>query len=126
MDIRSIRHTAKMAEWSERIQACRTSGLTVKAWCADQGFNTKTYYRWERLYIASTATQAVGRISSASECTLVKLEAQRLPAAKAEMPREAIESRPLLLRYGSAALEFPGDTSVSQIAALLKLLYEDD
>ena len=27
---------------------CRASGQSVKAWCAQNGCNTSTYYRWER------------------------------------------------------------------------------
>jgi len=31
-------------EWSEKIKACKNSGLTVVCWCRENGINPKTYY----------------------------------------------------------------------------------
>lgn len=39
---------AKLVEWSERVAACRNSGIPVKAWCAQEGISEKTYYYWQR------------------------------------------------------------------------------
>lgn len=52
MDIRAIKHVAKLSEWSERIRACRSIGKQVKTWCEENGINIKSYYRWEQLCIA--------------------------------------------------------------------------
>ena len=43
-----IKHAAILAEWKERIIACRASGLSVKEWCSQNEWNISTYYRWER------------------------------------------------------------------------------
>ena len=40
----------------ERVTACRSSGLSVKAWCRQEGICVQTYYRWER--------EVVGRVST--------------------------------------------------------------
>ena len=37
-----------LAKWNERITACRSSGLTVKAWCQENGVSPGSYYRWQR------------------------------------------------------------------------------
>ncbi|MFR8411218.1 MAG: IS66 family insertion sequence element accessory protein TnpA, partial [Butyricicoccus sp.] len=42
-----LKHRAKLQEWSARIQNCRSSGLSVRAWCRQEGINASTYYRWE-------------------------------------------------------------------------------
>ena len=42
------KHEARVAEWTERVRECRSSGLSVKAWCAEAGIKTARYYRWER------------------------------------------------------------------------------
>ena len=34
--------------WSERVRACRSSGLTVKDWCAENEIIPNTYYRWQK------------------------------------------------------------------------------
>ena len=35
MDVRAIKHAAKLSEWSERIRACRSSGKPAKTWCEE-------------------------------------------------------------------------------------------
>lgn len=41
-------HEAKLALWTDRIQACHASGMSVKDWCQSQGISDKTYYYWFR------------------------------------------------------------------------------
>lgn len=48
MTANSLKHQAKLAAWSERVKECRSSGMSVTAWCRDQGVTTTTYYKWER------------------------------------------------------------------------------
>ena len=48
MNANEAKHKARVAEWTERVRECRSSGLSVKAWCAGQGIKTARYYRWER------------------------------------------------------------------------------
>ena len=43
-----LKHQASLAAWSERVRDCRSSGMSVKAWCREQGMATTTYYKWER------------------------------------------------------------------------------
>ena len=43
MDVRTMKHAAKPAEWSEKVQACRFSGLPVKKWCKQNNVCSKTY-----------------------------------------------------------------------------------
>ena len=47
MNANEAKHEARVAEWTERVRECRSSGLSVKAWCAGQGIKAATYYRWE-------------------------------------------------------------------------------
>ncbi|MCR5136554.1 MAG: hypothetical protein K6C12_05595 [Oscillospiraceae bacterium] len=37
-----------LALWTERVQACRSSGLSVKAWCTENGIVPNTYFRWQK------------------------------------------------------------------------------
>lgn len=41
-------HDQKLRLWISRIQECRASGITVEAWCKQQGFSSKNYYYWMR------------------------------------------------------------------------------
>ena len=38
----------RLENWAARIMACRSSGLTVRAWCRENGLSEKTYYYWQR------------------------------------------------------------------------------
>ena len=37
-----------LAIWAERVRACRSSGLPVKTWCAENGIVPNTYFRWQK------------------------------------------------------------------------------
>ena len=51
-----LKHRAKLQEWAARIQDCRSSGLSVRAWCRQEGVNAATYSCWERELLASAET----------------------------------------------------------------------
>ena len=34
--------------WSQRVAACRSSGVPVRQWCQENGVAEKTYYYWQR------------------------------------------------------------------------------
>ena len=38
----------RLENWTARIMACRGSGMTVRAWCRENGLSEKTYYYWQR------------------------------------------------------------------------------
>ena len=42
--ISQIKTDLLMREWAQMVRECRSSGLTVKEWCANNGVNIKTYY----------------------------------------------------------------------------------
>ena len=48
MDVNGMKHEAKLAGWTERVEECRKSGLSVREWCTERGVSVATYYRWER------------------------------------------------------------------------------
>ena len=48
MNANEAKHETRLRGWRERVQECRSSGQSVKEWCAGHGVNTATYYRWER------------------------------------------------------------------------------
>lgn len=49
----------RLERWSGKIAACRGSGMTVRAWCQENGITEKTYYYWQRrLYQELTCAQA--------------------------------------------------------------------
>ena len=81
MNVNNAKHQARLAEWRMLIAQCRSSGLPVKQWCAENGRDPSTYYRWER--------EIFGRIRDGSG---EKTEA-RSPAAR---PKLTLVQQPVL------------------------------
>jgi hypothetical protein len=46
MTAREMEKRVKLQEWAGKINECRNSGLTVRAWCAENGINHTRYYHW--------------------------------------------------------------------------------
>ena len=46
--LQTVTRQENLALWAERVQACRTSGLTVRSWCAENGIVPNTYFRWQK------------------------------------------------------------------------------
>lgn len=44
MTIQELGKSAKIQEWASMIQACKSSGKSVKRWCEENDINPKTYY----------------------------------------------------------------------------------
>jgi len=44
MKVQDAKRLVRIREWTEQINACKQSGMTVKQWCKENGINTKTYY----------------------------------------------------------------------------------
>ncbi|MCX8131617.1 MAG: IS66 family insertion sequence element accessory protein TnpB [Clostridia bacterium] len=38
----------RLRQWTQIIQTCQTSGMTVAGWCRQNNINPKTYYYWLR------------------------------------------------------------------------------
>ena len=38
-----LKHRVKLQKWAARIQDCRSSGLSVRAWCRQEEINAATY-----------------------------------------------------------------------------------
>ena len=58
-----LKHRVKLQEWAARIQDCRSSGLSVRAWCRQEEINAATYYRWERELLALAETEPCSSVS---------------------------------------------------------------
>ena len=46
--LQTVNSQQKAALWLSRIQACRSSGMRVQDWCAEQGLSYHTYYKWQQ------------------------------------------------------------------------------
>ncbi len=56
--LQTLNRQEKIAVWSERIAACRNSGISVKAWCEGNGISTASYYKWQKKLFCLAAQSA--------------------------------------------------------------------
>ena len=46
MDMRSVQHQVVAREWQQRILTQKSSGLSVRKWCAENKIQESRYYYW--------------------------------------------------------------------------------
>ena len=46
--LQRVNQQHRLAEWSRRVEACRSSGLPVGQWCQENGIAVSTYFSWQR------------------------------------------------------------------------------
>lgn len=56
-DLQEINHNNQISMWAERVSACRSSGLTVRQWCKDNGVAQATYYSWQKKVLQAVQQQ---------------------------------------------------------------------
>lgn len=88
----------------------RSSGLSVRAWCQQQGITPTTYYRWERevLSLAGGAAEQPGR------------EFVELPAVKQE--KRKVAERSATLRVGENSIELYQELSPAMLKSMVEAL----
>lgn len=57
MTIQELGKNARIQEWANMIQACKSSGKSVKRWCKENGVNIKTYYERHKKVCAAMGDQ---------------------------------------------------------------------
>ena len=107
-----LKHRVKLQEWAARIQDCRSSGQSVRAWCRQEGINASTYYRWERELLTGV------RRNGTPPSTAVTFA--ELPEPK-KMSRNVSE-RCATLHIGKASLDIYPGCNAEQLRLLVELL----
>ena len=107
-----LKHRVKLQEWAARIQDCRSSDLSVRAWCRQERINATTYYRWERELLALAETEPCLSVSA--------VRFAELPTPK-QVSRNVAE-RSATLHIGNASLDIYPGCDTEQLKMLVKLL----
>ena len=56
--LQTLNRQEKITVWSEWIAACRSSGISVRAWCEGNGISTASYYKWQKKLFCLAAQSA--------------------------------------------------------------------
>ena len=100
------------------VQACRSSGQTVRTWCAEHQVSEKQYYYWQRLVRQAAAEQLPAQQSGAAFV--------EVPAAGQNTFRQRNNAEPggasLVLHCGKFQLDIYPGASVEQLRVVLQVL----
>ena len=107
-----LKHRVKLQEWAARMQDCRSSGLSVRAWRRQEEINAATYYRWEWELLALAETELCSSVST--------VRFAELPAPK-QISRNVAE-RSATLHMGNASLDIYPGCDTEQLKMLVELL----
>lgn len=89
-ELSKLNQQANLAHWQQQVYECRHSGMTIKAWCEEQGISIKSYYyRQQKVWKAAQASQ---------QNREVKVSPQLPPALPAAVITEAITPCAPLIR----------------------------
>ena len=117
MGVQAMKHAALLQEWSGRIAECRTSGKSVKAWCAEQGITIKTYYYWEKKFVTE-ATQQLTLPAPAQAGLLMRVNPDTMPGGG-----DAVNvGSGIIIRHGESIITLPAGSSAEVVADLVKAL----
>ena len=107
-----LKHRVNLQEWAARIQDCRSSGLSVRAWCRQEEINATTDYRWERELLALAETEPCSSV--------LAVRFAELPAPKQVSCNVAECSA--TLHIGNASLDIYPGCDAEQLRLLVELL----
>ena len=119
MNVNAVKHQAKLLEWKDRVADCRSSGMSVKHWCEENGCSPKTYYRWEQEILGK-----VRQIAKApSQPVLAELPLTK-PVQDCSLKRDVFVPA-AVIRIGQMELELSNTVStelLSQLKGLMRLV----
>ena len=114
--VQELKLAARMQEWSARIAECRSSGMSVRAWCKEQGIAIQTYYHWEKRFVTE-ATQQLSLPAPTQAGMLMRINPDTLPSGDVNAIGTGIT-----IRHGESVITLPAGSSVEAVAELVKAL----
>ena len=114
--VQELKLAARMQEWSARIAECRGSGMSVRAWCKEQGIAIQTYYHWEKRFVTE-ATQQLSLPAPTQAGMLMRINPDTLPSGDMNSIGAGIT-----IRHGESVITLPAGSSAEAIAELVKAL----
>ncbi|MBO7729002.1 MAG: hypothetical protein J6S50_10870 [Oscillospiraceae bacterium] len=123
MDIWDIKREALIPVWQERIRECRSSGLTVRAWCAMNNISRQTYYNWEKMCLSRVEQNPKrSEETRGQDNALIKFNPELLPSSTEPISSISISSAELVIRCGCVSMDISPQMPVSRIAELVSAL----
>lgn len=105
------RNSALQQLWRDRIEECRQSGLSIKAWCSQNGLKNTTFHYWVKK-LKTLEHQEAGANTFAEVVLLPETRNNTKCLVKAE----------LSLSYGNFSINIPDGFNPTTLTELVKVL----
>jgi len=118
MDTVKVTHQYKLSQWAPIISECKGSGMTVKAWCNENGVNEKRFYYWQkrvREELFSFADQDKSLPAPPTFAPLIKLDTFQSVDCLSFQPD-------MVIMAGDIRMEISNSTSPTLLAEVMKVL----
>ena len=114
MGVVAMKHEMLLRDWREKIAECRTSGKSVRGWCAERGIGEKRYYYWEKRVLAEGAGE-MKLPAAIRECRLSRIVPEALPGS-------CNFEAGITIRHGDSIISLPVGSCLETVADLVKAL----
>ena len=124
MNAWDLKREAAIPMWQARIKACRSSGLSVREWCAANGIDRRTYYKWEALCLARASQTTVDESKGLTvNHSMIRVNPASLPSTT-ESPVAPLSAAPaeLVIHCGCVSMDISPQMPVTRIAELVSAL----
>ena len=114
MKVSDAKKLAKLSKWQQQVNQQKARGLSIRCWCEQNALTEQQFY-----YRLRQVREAVlDIIESCSDVQLVRLpEIEPLTDTLHQRPQISI-----IVRHGTASIEFPPDIDMQQIAMFVRAL----
>lgn len=120
MNAQEVKRQYHLSKWRPIVQECRTSGMTVRAWCKENNVSEQQFFYWQHRLREEL-------------CTSLQIpEKEHKPTIFAPISvqnhhKETLQSSPfiadLVISIGDYRLELANRTSPELLEALLKVIH---
>lgn len=119
MNTKEVKHQYYLSKWAPVIQKCRSSGITVKAWCQENNVDEGQFFYWQRRVREELCT-SVQTTEKEQTTVFAPLPIQ---AYNKETPRSDQFRPDLVISVGDYRLELGNQTSTELLEAVLKVIH---
>lgn len=107
---------SELEKWLARIEECRSSGKSVRAWCEEQDIPLQTYYRWKKRCTEMLSEQKSAPTTEESG-QIVQVNPDTLPTDEGDNFETAV-----VIHHGESVITFPTGIQLEAVAELVKAL----
>ncbi len=112
-----ITHEMRLAQWTQVIRECHSSGATTRTWCAANNVNEKSFYYWQRR-LREQAFLSLENIQSKEQSRFVQLPV----SVESISNNKTAFSADMVLHIGDNILELSNSVSEELLSKVLKVM----